>query len=136
MFAVKTGSIHTHKEFKSAFVTPLQRRNFLLECAHKGFEAIYEAWPDDNVKFFVFGSAARLPVNIGADSDLDIAVSGLDHIAPKSWQRNAMLLEIFKSGLSCENKTLPVDVVTFDHGDPQTTLAREIVENGIEIKLE
>jgi len=136
MLALKENPLSTHKEFRSAFVTPYQRRDFLLDCAQKGFKAIREAWPHDNIRTFVFGSAAKRPINIGAHSDLDIAISGLNHIAEKPWDRSAILHDVFKSGLSQSNQMFPVDIITFNADDPQTTLAKEILKNGIEIKME
>jgi len=125
-----------YKEFRSAFVRPEQRRAFLLDCAEKGFRAIRAAWPSHNIRMFIFGSAAKRPINIGANSDLDIAVHGLEHLASKSWERNAILLDIFKSGLSEENQQLPVDMVSFDAENPTTILSEEILRHGIEIKLD
>jgi len=124
----------TYKEFRSAFVRPEQRRAFLLDCAKQGFRAINAAWPSHNVRMFVFGSAVKRPINIGANSDLDVAVYGLEHLALKSWERNAILLDVFKNGLSRENQRLPVDMVSFDAENPTTVLGEEILNHGIEIK--
>jgi len=132
----KNRKILSHKEFRSAFVTPEQRRDFLLDCAHAGFKSIRAAWPDADVRMFVFGSATRTPCRVGAGSDLDIAIAGLDHIAPRAYQCEALVEEEFRKGLPDENQTLSIDVVTFDPKNPATTLAMEIVKNGIEIKLE
>jgi len=135
-FAMNMIPISTYQEFKSAFTRPEQRRAFLLDCARRGFESIRATWPNADSRLFVFGSAAKRPINIGSDSDLDVAVVGLNHIAEKSWQRNALLLETFKRGLSQENQTLPVDVVTIDIDNPETVIASEVIKNGIEIKVE
>jgi len=133
---LNTERILTHKEFRSAFVTRQQRKDFLLMCARQGFLAIRNAWPECNIRMFVFGSAANLPVNIGAGSDLDIAISGLDHIAPKGYQRGALIMEAFRKGLPIENHTLPVDVLTFNAENPQTWFAKEILKNGLEITVD
>jgi len=122
-------SILTYKDFRSAFARPRQRKDFLLRCARDGFKAIKSAWPDTNVRLFVFGSAIKTPINIGADSDLDVAVSGLEHIAPNGYQRSALIRDEFRKGLSPENQTLPFDI-------PKTMLAREILKNGYEIRLD
>jgi len=128
--------IQTHDEFRSPFVTPTQRRQFLLDCAQQGLQSIRANYPDQHVRMFVFGSTVQQPVRIGSGSDLDIAVSGLDHIATKGYERGALLLEQFKKGLSAQNQTLPVDVLTFDADHPQTWFAREILAHGLEIKLD
>jgi len=125
----------THSEFRSAFVTSAQRREFLLRCAREGFKAICEMWPECRIRLFVFGSAAKKSSKVTASSDLDVAVSGLDHIAPKSHQCAALIMQSFKQGLSDEDKTLAVDVITFNPDNPASTLSMEILKNGIEIKL-
>jgi len=132
----KDAKMLTYKEFRSAFTKPKQRKDFLLHCAQQGLQAIVKEWPEYNVRLFVFGSTAKEPINIGSDSDLDIAVSGLNDIAPKSYQRNAMIRDIFRKGLSAENCLLPIDVLTFDAENPETMFAKEILKNAIEIKLE
>jgi len=128
--------ILTHREFRSAFVTQQQRKDFLLMCAQQGFRAICNAWPDSHIRMFVFGSTVNLPIHIGSGSDLDIAVSGLDHIAPKGYQRGALIMEEFRKGLSVENHTLPVDILTFDAHNSETWFAKEILKNGLEIKMD
>jgi len=125
-----------HKQFRSAFSRPEQRRAFLFECAKDGLREICRVWPNDNIRLFVFGSAAKRPINIGANSDLDIAVAGLNHIAEKSWQRNSIILEIFRNGLLPDNQTLPIDLVTLDLDTQETPLTKEILNHGIEIKLD
>jgi len=90
----KIDKITTHDEFRSPFVTPRQRQEFLLECAYKGFRAIRAAWPEYNVRMFVFGSTISRPPRVGAGSDLDIAISGLSHIADKGYKRGAFLRKI------------------------------------------
>jgi len=125
----------THSQFRSAFVTSEQRREFLLQCAKEGFKAICETWPECSIRLFVFGSAAKKSSKVTASSDLDMAVSGLDHIAPKSHQCAALIMQAFKRGLPDENKALAVDVVTFNPDSPISTLSMEILKNGIEIKL-
>jgi len=132
----KIENIKTHDEFRSPFVTPQQRKEFLLECARKGFKSIQDFWPDYHVRLFVFGSTISNPVRIGSGSDLDIAISGLDHIAQRGYERGAILLELFKKGLSESNQTLPVDILTFNANHPETWFAREILKNGYEIKLD
>jgi len=132
----KIVKIKTHDEFASPFVTPRQRQAFLIECAYNGLKSICSAWPEHQVRMFVFGSAVNTPVRVGAGSDLDIAISGLNHIATKGYERGAILLDQFKRGLSMENQTLPVDVLTFDADNPQTWFAKEILQNGLEIKLD
>jgi len=133
----KVGSIKTYKEFCSAFVKPEQRRQFLLDCAHQGFQSIRDAWPDRNIRLFVFGSASKLSSKVSANSDLDIAVSGeIGNIADKKHKPSAILSRKFRDGLSPENQLLPIDLVTFDADNPQTWFAKEILENGIEIKLD
>jgi len=127
--------ITTHKEFRSAFVNSEQRRAFLLDCVKEGFKSILANWPECDVRLFVFGSTANGKTKVLASSDLDIAVSGLDHIASKSHQCAALIMEAFKRGLSAENRTLPVDVVTFNPNNPTSTLSMEILKNGTEIKL-
>jgi len=42
----------------------------------------------------------------------------------------------FREGLSDDNKLIPIDIVVFDADNPKTSFAREILENGIEIKFE
>jgi len=129
-------NILTHKEFRSAFVTQQQRKDFLLMCAKQGLLAIQRAWPTCRVRMFVFGSAVNLPMRIGAGSDLDIAISGLSRIAPKGYQRGALIMDQFRKGLAFENHTLPVDILTFDADNPKTWFAEEILRNGCEIKLD
>jgi len=126
--------INTYEDFCSAFVTPAQRRQFLLDCAHAGFKSIRQAWPDSNPRMFVFGSTARHPVRVGANSDLDIAISGLNHIAGTSKECRAILKNQFRKGLPIENKILPFDLLIFDAEKPATQFALEIIKNGIEIK--
>jgi len=124
--------ITTYKEFCSAFVRPEQRRDFLFACANQGFLSIRKNWSQQQIRFFVFGSAAKRPINIGADSDLDVAVSGLDH---KTWQCSAKLREIFMQGLPNNNQMLPIDLVVFNAEKPETIIARGILKNGTEIKV-
>jgi len=128
--------ILTHAEFRSAFTKPEQRKDFLLRCAQQGFRSVCKAWPEHNIRLFVFGSAIKDPTHIGADSDLDIAISGLNGIAATGYQRNAMIRDEFRKGLSPENQTLPFDILTFDEKNPETGFAKEILRDGIEIKLE
>jgi len=123
-----------YADFCSAFVTPEQRRDFLLDCARAGFKSICETWADSNPRMFVFGSAAKMPVRVGANSDLDMAISGLNHIASTSGECRAILRKQFRKGLSPENQLLPFDLLTFDAENPETQFALEIMKNGIEIK--
>jgi len=132
----KNSPILTYKDFCSAFVTPKQRRDFLFNCAYAGLRSIRRAWPKHNIRMFVFGSAAKEPVRVGAGSDLDVAISGLRDIAPKAYQSEVLITQEFRKGLSLENRGLPIDVVTFDPDHPESTLAIEILRHGIEIKLE
>jgi len=129
-------NILTYKKFRSAFTRPQQRKDFLFRCARDGFRAIKSAWPDANIRLFVFGSTIKTPINIGADSDLDLAVSGLDHIAPNTHQRSALIRDEFRKGLTPENQTLPFDILTFNADNPETMFAKEILRDGIEIRLE
>jgi len=130
------GTITTYEEFSSAFVTPEQRREFLMACAKAGFKAIRKAWPDQNVRLFVFGSAANHSSRVGATSDLDIAISGADQIGESKSSRLTQLSRVFRKGLGVERHALPIDFLFFNAEDPQTWFAKEIVEHGIEIKLE
>jgi len=133
----KVGQITTYKEFCSAFVKPEQRRQFLLDCARQGFQSIVRAWPDKNMRIFVFGSAANKTARVGADSDLDIAISGdFDDIAEERHKLSAALSQKFREGLAAENQLLPIDMLTINATNPQTCFAKEIVENGIEIKMD
>jgi len=130
---LKTDPIHSYEDFCSAFVTPEQRRDFLIDCARQGLKSIRNAWPDHDVRMFVFGSAAKQPVRVGANSDLDIAISGLQDIAQNGHERRAILREQFKKGLLPQNQLLPFDLLTFDVENPETLFALEIMKNGIEI---
>jgi len=131
----KIEEILTHDEFRSPFVTPQQRKDFLLKCAYQGLKSIVDAWPNYDIRMFAFGSVANNPSRIGAGSDLDIAISGLNHIAKMGYEHGAILLEKFKTGLAPKNRTLPVDALTFDAANPETSFAEEILRHGIEIKL-
>lgn len=125
--------IQTYKEFRSAFTTTEQRQGFLLSCARQGFAALCREFGADKLRLFVFGSAARKPAHVGANSDLDIAISGADGIAERVLQRRALLHDRFMMGLPAENQGLPVDVLTFDAQNPQTQFAMEILRDGIEL---
>jgi len=107
-----------------------------MNCAKKGLKSITKKWPDCNIRMFVFGSTAKNDAQIGAMSDLDIAISGLRHIAEKSYECESLIEEAFRSGLPDADQTLPIDVVIFDANHPETTLQMEIAKNGIEIRLE
>jgi len=131
---MKIGQIKTYEDFCSAFVTPEQRRDFLIDCARAGFRSICDAWPKSNTRMFVFGSTAKEPIRVGANSDLDVAISGLNHIAGSSGECRAMLRQQFRKGLPPENQMLPFDLLTFDAENPETQFALEIMKNGIEIK--
>jgi len=128
--------IQTHQEFRSAFVTSAQRRAFLLNCARQGLRHIRQTWPTYNIRMFVFGSTANPTAKVLASSDLDIAVGGLDHIAPKSHQCAALIMRAFKDGLSEANQSVPVDVITFDPDKPTSVISAEVLRHGIEIELE
>jgi len=127
--------IRTYDEFQSPFVTPRQRQEFLIACAREGFKSVCKTWPTHAIRMFIFGSASKPLARVGANSDLDIAFSGVDDIAEKSARRCALLSRAFRNGLPVENRMLPLDVLTFNSDNPQTWFAKEIVEHGIEIKL-
>jgi len=132
----KTGPIRTYEDFSSAFVTPEQRREFLLDCAQAGFQAIRKAWSEHNIRLFVFGSAANPSSKVGANSDLDVAISGAEQIDENRISRLTQIARVFRGGLGTDRHALPIDFLFFDAEDPQTWFAEEILKNGIEIKLE
>jgi len=137
MLPAKTVLITNYQDFRSAFVSSEQRRQFLLDCAIDGFKSILREWPDRNLRFFVFGSTANSRAKIGIHSDLDIAISGeLSGITPKTSQQSSVLSRKFREGLSDDNKLISIDIVVFDADNPKTSFAREILENGIEIKFD
>jgi len=132
----KTGPIRTYEDFSSAFVTPEQRREFLLDCAQAGFQAIRKAWPEHNIRLFVFGSAANPSSRVGANSDLDVAISGADKIEENRTSRLTQIARAFRDGLGVDRHRLPIDFLFFDAEKPQTWFAEELLKNGIEINLE
>jgi len=129
----KVEKISTYDEFCSPFVTPQQRKKFLLECARLGAAGVRRAWPDHNIRFFVFGSASHPTKMVNANSDLDIAISGTEHIDGIEGKYVTLLAKEFRRGLGGARHALPIDFLFFNVETPQTWLAEEILKNGVEI---
>jgi len=134
--AQKTGKIKTYEEFRGAFVTPEQRRDFLLECAKMGADAVYKEWHQYDIRIFLFGSAVNLKKRVNAESDLDIAVSGTENIDSIQGKYVKSLAEAFRRGLGAERQQLPIDFVFLNVENPETWFAEEILKNGVELKVE